>query len=147
MTAQVCVDASLALMWLLADPLRDKAYAIWEKWKEEETDMVAPPLFRAEVTSVIRQWVYRDALSQEDAEAVLTTALVWPISIWEPDGALQETAFALATEYNQPNAYDAQYLAVASLLGCEFWTGDQRLARALGDRLPLVKWIGDYTPP
>ena len=29
-------------------------------------------------------------------------------------------------------AYDATYVALAEVLGCELWTGDQRLAKASG---------------
>ena len=133
-------------MWVLPDPLQDRAHALARKWRQEGATLLAPPLFRAEVTSVIRQWVYRGALLQEDADAALRTALAWPITIWEPDSALQGRAFAIATDHNQPKAYDAQYLAVAALLGCQFWTGDQRLVRALGDKLPWAKWAGDYSP-
>jgi len=34
---------------------------------------------------------------------------------------------------------------MAQPYGCSLWTDDQRLLRLLGDRLPFVRWIGDYT--
>ena len=147
MPGRVCLDASLALMWVLSDPLAEKAEALWQQWAIEDVALVAPPLFRAEVTSVIRQTAHRGIIRQERAEAALRESLTWPVTLWEPNGLLQEKAFALATEHNQPKAYDAQYVALAALQGCELWTGDQRLVRALADKLPWVKWVGDYTPP
>lgn len=146
MPGQVCVDVSLALMWVLDDPLAEKAEQLWRQWATLETDMIAPPLFRAETTSVIRNKLHRTLISAKEASAALRDALLWPITIWDANDLLQRTAFQMATEYNQPQAYDAQYLAVASLLGCELWTGDKRLFNAVGGALPWVRWIGHYAP-
>lgn len=134
-------------MWVLPDPSSELAHALRRRWVEEEITLIAPPLFRAEVTSVIREWLYRGDLLLEEAEAALESSLAWPITIREPDGDLQRRAFTIATEYDQPKAYDAQYLSLAALLGCEFWTGDQRLVKVVGHNLPWAKWIGDYTAP
>ena len=46
----------------------------------------------------------------------------------------------------RPQAYDSHYLALAAILGLEFWTGDERLYNTVKHRLPWVKWLGDYQP-
>ena len=38
----------------------------------------------------------------------------------------------------------AEPLADAEESGSEFWTADQKLYNAVKDRLPFVKWLGDY---
>jgi predicted nucleic acid-binding protein len=48
----------------------------------------------------------------------------------------------LADEHNLPAAYGAHDVALAELLGAALWTADRRLLRALGGRLPFVRWIG-----
>ena len=53
-------------------------------------------------------------------------------------------ALRLAAEHGLPAAYDAQYLALALTLGCDFWTDDRRLLTQLGGRVDRVKWIADY---
>jgi predicted nucleic acid-binding protein len=35
-------------------------------------------------------------------------------------------------------------LSLAEEAGCEFWTADQKLYNAVKDRMPFVKWLGDY---
>ncbi|NPA27193.1 MAG: type II toxin-antitoxin system VapC family toxin, partial [Chloroflexi bacterium] len=47
-------------------------------------------------------------------------------------------ALALAHELNLPAAYDAHYLALARRMNAEFWTADQRLAKAVARRFPWV---------
>lgn len=146
LAGEVCVDASLALMWVLEDEFSESARGLALEWVRQQAKLLAPPLFRAEVTSVIRREVHRRVIRQERAEAALTESFAWPVAIWEDGDNLQRTAFNLATQHNRPKAYDAQYLAVASFLSCEFWTGDERLYNAVSAELPWVRWIGDYRP-
>ena len=51
-------------------------------------------------------------------------------------------AWALAKEYDRPEAYDTAYLAVAQIEECEFWTADRKLYRAVGDQLKWVRLVG-----
>ena len=60
---------------------------------------------------------------------------------------LHRTALTIAATYDLPAAYDAHYLALAQILGCDFWTGDGTLINTLRGRLAFVRWIGDYHPP
>lgn len=141
MAGRVCVDASLALMLLIPHDLTPKAEALWQSWSEEDLQIVAPPLFFAEVTSVLRESVYFGRVPPAEAEHNFTDFLDLGVkSIELPD--LQPRAWALAKQYNRPRAYDAQYLAVASALGCDLWTGDRRLVNALS--VSWLKWVGEY---
>ncbi len=71
------------------------------------------------------------------------TGPVKPIPDGGPPAELQSRAWSTAKQYNRPRAYDAQYLAVATAAGCELWTGDQRLVRAVN--ASWVKWLGDHS--
>jgi len=54
---------------------------------------------------------------------MLSQLLVYPVEYHEDD-ALLKTAFELAHRFNRPRAYDAQYLALATRLSCDFCTAD-----------------------
>ncbi|HLJ62064.1 MAG TPA: type II toxin-antitoxin system VapC family toxin [bacterium] len=141
MAGRVCIDASIALMLLLPHDLTTQADALWSLWTREGVDRVTAPLFFAEVTSVLREHVYRGILSNSDGDqafAVFTSLRIRGIS----STGLQPQAWSLAKAYNRPRAYDAQYLAVAAMLGCEMWTADRRLVNAVN--APWIRWVGDH---
>ena len=143
----VCVDASLAIAWIIRERFTDSALALRGAWVRETVELVAPPIFPSEVTSTIRRMAYQGALSPEEGRQALERAPAWPVTVREDSDDLQRQAYELATRFNRPRAYDAQYLALAEAEGCELWTGDERLINALQGQLPWAHWIGDYTPP
>ena len=50
-------------------------------------------------------------------------------------------SWELAEQFNRPTAYDASYLALAESAGCELWTTDGRLLKAVAGTLPWVKTL------
>jgi predicted nucleic acid-binding protein len=50
-------------------------------------------------------------------------------------------AWELARQYDRPTTYDASYLALAVSAGCELWTADGRLVKAVAASLPWVKTL------
>ena len=134
----VCLDASFILDLLFAGPLTPTIEGLWKTWLEQGVDCVAPTLFQAETTSVLRNRVYRNIITIEEAMPVFRTIRRLAIRFVNyPD--LQEQAWDIALRFNQPRAYDAQYLAVAEREGCEFWTTDKRLFNSVHDTLPWVR--------
>lgn len=144
MPGAVCVDASLAIKWIFPEDLSDEATNLRRRWRADEITQVAPQLFPAEVTSIVRERAFRGELAPAEAAAVLERALRWPVRLAAPDPELQRTALEFASRFNHPKAHDAQYLALAYLLDCELWTGDKRLVNSLQGALPWVKWVGDF---
>jgi predicted nucleic acid-binding protein len=112
-------------------------------WSGSATRLVVPPQFFAELTSVLRNLVYRKLLTPGEGDAALAAALSYRVHQIQP-AELQERAWALAKQFNRPTAYDAQYLAVAQIEGCDLWTADRRLVNATG--VPWVRWLGDLAP-
>ena len=140
---RVCVDASLALEWLFYDEYREQADALLRNWAEDDVEMVAPPMFHAEVISAIRKSVYFKRVSREDGDHLFAVYLTLPIRV--VDGAeVQRKAWELATRFNLPVCYDMQYLAVAELADCALWTADRRLVNLVRGKNKSVKWLGDY---
>lgn len=139
----VCVDASVPLAFLLNDDEWAGAERRWSDWLRRKEDIVSPPLFQPEVTSAIRRRVFLGALPADAGESALNLSLGWPVRLWPGSPTLQLRAYEFAARFNRPRAYDAQYLAVADMLGCELWTADRRLFNAVHHHLPWVHWIGE----
>ncbi len=143
MAGLVCVDASLVLQVLLPDARTPEVDGLWDAWSAQETDLVSPPLFFAEVTSVLRLQVHLRRIEAEFGERAFSLFMRMRVRVVSPPD-LQPRAWALAKEHGLPRAYDAQYLAVADSLACELWTADGRLARAV--RVPWLRLVGAEPP-
>jgi predicted nucleic acid-binding protein len=141
--SQVCVDANIVVKIVSPEELRTQAIALWQRWLNEEREVVAPRLLSYEVTSVLRRKAARDLLTLDEARGALDAALALPITLIDlPD--LSQQAFELATRFNRPTAYDSHYLALAEHLDCRFWTADERLYNATKGQFPHIRWLGDY---
>ena len=103
--------------------------------------IVCPPLLYAEVPSVLRAAVHFGRISLEDGERAFQTFCDFDITV-SARADLHILAWELAKEHRQPRIYDSMYLAVARSEGCDFWTGDLRLANSVN--APWVKWVGTH---
>jgi predicted nucleic acid-binding protein len=144
MNSTVCIDASLALIWLLPAERDEIAEALRRKWDNDGFEIITAPLFHAEVTSVLREQVYFNKLLPEEGEQAFSTYLEMGVrSIDSPE--IQKRAWELAKKFNLPRTYDMQYLAVAELKDCELWTNDKRLVNFLQGKDSRIKWVGEYS--
>ena len=76
---------------------------------------------------------YSSAVIARIAEAV--------VAVEEPT-FLYRRSLGLAAEFGLGSTYDALYLALAESEGCEMWTADLRLCRAVDDRFSLLRCLG-----
>jgi len=122
------VDASLVVTWCL-DAEDDLA-------KLAPGERCAPPLMWSEARSALHEWVWRGTLGTDEAgraRARLKDADVEP----RAHPGLADEAWRIADELGWAKTYDAEYVALASLLGCRLVTVDGRLRRG-ADRLGFV---------
>ena len=144
MNSRVCIDASLAVRWVVPTEQDPMADSLLQAWDEAGIELITPPLFDAEVSSAIRKHVYLKHLLPRQGERAyrlyrqLRIVTVSPVN-------LSEIAWRLAVEFNQVRTYDMQYLAVAELEDCEFWTADRRLANSLKGKNKRIRWLGEFT--
>ncbi len=141
---RVCVDASLAVTWLLRIQEDNYADDLRRKWQVGGIEMTGPSMFHSEVTSVLREEVYFKRLSQEEGEEAFSLYASIPIRIVD-DIIVYRLAWELARKYNLPRTYDMQYLAVAEMEDCELWTVDRKLVNAVQGKNKRVRWVGEYS--
>ena len=98
--------------------------------------LVAPPLMWSEARSAIHEALWRGEIRAEDAEATRARLERCPVEPRLPD-RLGEEAWRIADELGWAKTYDAEYVALARILGCRLVTLDGRLRRA-ADRLGFV---------
>ncbi len=137
----VCVDASLAAKWVLPEPDRDIAQALYEEWRAAILEIIGPPLLFAEITNILRRNVVRDVIIPAEALTAEAVFRRLGVRVASPDDLYRE-ALILAQRFDLPAAYDTQYLAVAQIEGCDFWTADERLFNRVSTELPWVQLLG-----
>ena len=143
MTSQICVDSGILLKLLLYEPDSHLAESLWRGWVKAGVQPIAPHLFPFEVTAVLRKLTHRGVIQAEMGQAILEKALQFDVTLQTFVG-IHERAWQLATEFGRPTAYDAHYLALAEHLGCPFWTADQKLFNAVGEKLDWVHLLGNF---
>jgi predicted nucleic acid-binding protein len=140
----ICVDASVAVKWIMEEERSDRADGLYNATVEAGQPIIAPPLLPLEVTNILRQRMRAQSrISLVTATEFLDAFLALPIEYHNPAG-LHHQALVLADAIGLPATYDAHYLALAEHFGCELWTDDQRLMRQVESSLPFVRWIGDH---
>ncbi len=146
MTGSVVVDASLAVKWLVQEEYSDKARAVLQSWVDRDITRMAPYLMPFEVANALHRRMLRGELSVGDSTRMITRLLESSLELRQPAG-LHAKALQLADELNQNAAYDAHYLALAEVVGCEIWTADERLYRVARPSIGNVRWIGELDGP
>lgn len=91
-------------------------------------ELVAPPLMWSEFLSSLHQGVWRADRSEAEARADLRALRDAPIRSRSMRG-LRDEAWRIAGDMGWAKTYDAEYVALARLLGCRLVTLDARLRR------------------
>lgn len=124
----IVLDASVALDALLsANGFEDLA----------QNELTAPPVMWSEVTSALREVVWRKLISKESALEGLARLSKAPIKRNAPKNLHQE-AWIVAEQLGWVKTYDAEYVALARLLDCRLLTRDARLQRGAGDLVEII---------
>ncbi|MDD5190546.1 MAG: type II toxin-antitoxin system VapC family toxin [Dehalococcoidales bacterium] len=137
-----CLDASVAVPWLLPNQQDARADALLLKLLDSKTDLVAAPFFNAEVTSAIRLRVFLKQITLAEGESAFQRFMALEVNQFNHP-SLDQVAWELAKKYNTIRTYDMYYLAVAELLDCALWTNDKRLYNVLQGRNQRVRCLDD----
>lgn len=143
----IVIDSNIAVASSLADePLYSKANQILRFWHKVGERLIAPQLWRSEVTAVIRKAVFQERVSANEGQEILAGLLLYPIQFYEDNELLIE-AYKISVRFNQPRAYDTQYVALAERFSAEFWTTDKRLVNSVQTQNAQIRWLGDWNAP
>ncbi len=121
------VDASLTVAWCLGTGEFDEL---------APGERCAPALMWSEARSALHERMRRGELSLDGADRARERLADANVALTTHHD-LADEAWRIADELGWAKTYDAEYVALASLLGCQLVTVDARLRRG-ADRLGFV---------
>lgn len=101
-----------------------------------DADLSSPPLMWSEARSAVRARWWRGEIDREEAEGIRQRLEGCPVRRRMPD-ELADEAWKVSVELGWAKTHDAEYVALARLLGGRVVTLDRRLRRG-ADQLGLV---------
>ena len=101
-----------------------------------DPELYGPSLMWSEARAALHDVMWRGQLSKADALSALERLEAAPVTRRDPP-SLGHEAWRIAGELGWARTYDAEYVALASILGCRLVTLDARLRRG-ADRLGFV---------
>lgn len=131
---EIVVDASVAAMWVLAEPYSDQAAILlgYERCH-------APGHWLAEAVNAVWGRCYRGGISAEQAQAAASLLLNAPVSVTPIPGLMQR---ALAMSLGMSiTIYDSLYVALAEQLGIPMVTADQTLIQRVATHADLARLV------
>ena len=141
--SQVVLDSGIFIASVYLETLTTEAKGLLHQLQVAQVTLNAPTLLRYELVAVSRKAVYQARVTAEEGLIARDQLLSYPVTL-HFDDALLKRGYELAEEYNRPTAYDAQYLALAERLSCDFWTADERMFNAVNTKFSGIHWLGTW---
>jgi predicted nucleic acid-binding protein len=129
--------------WLVDEIDRDQALRLYENVPLLGGTFVAPAHVLGEASSAIYKRVRQGGIVLEDALRLVDDLQALPILAMSPPG-LHRRAFEIAARFQLKWIYDAFYVALAEIIGCELWTADEALHQAVREAHTNVRLLAEY---
>lgn len=140
---RIVIDANVVVKWFLDDEeYVDNAVAIKDAFLEDKIDLIAPIILPVEWANAMNVSIKRKRFPDKEWEGALEDFEEFSIPIVNSNGLLK-LAWSYSRSFDKA-VYDGIYMALASIEGCELVTGDKPLFNSVQDRIPWVRWIGDF---
>jgi len=133
------IDASVAVKWLLPEPLSDRADRLLQAFRRGRLRLVAPDLLIPEVGNALwKRSVRIGEITFDEARLQYRRLLGLRLPL-VASSSLATAALQLAKQHAHP-IYDAFYIALAVRRRCDLVTADEALLNKL--RSPMLRWLG-----
>jgi predicted nucleic acid-binding protein len=119
------VDASAAIKWILPEPGSADALRL----QDPAHELHAPAFLDLEIANVLWKSVRLNRITRQEGDARLADVPAWPVSRHH-EAPLLARALDLANDTGR-SVYDCLYLALASELGGQMVTADEKLVNSL----------------
>ena len=140
------VDASVALKWQFEDEeVTEPATALLRDFVEGRVELVSPTLFAYEIINAVNVAINRNRIGEEAGYRAIVYLTSLGIELRGFENLIGPT-FYMARQYGL-SPYDCAYMALAEEEKCDLLTGDRELSNTMRNRIPWVKWIGNYSSP
>ena len=136
------LDASVALKWVLPEPLSDKARQLRDDYQKQLHELLSPDVFPAEIAHALTRAERRKIISVGDAAGFLADILQ-TAPILHSHLALLARATDISSRM-RIGVYDCLYVTLAEREGCELVTADDRLVRNLQTHFPFILPLGSW---
>ncbi len=138
--SQVVIDSSFLLKILLPEDKSEHAENLWKGWIKDSIKVVAPTLIVFEVSSVLRNKIYRGILENGDAKELINQIKHLDfILIYTED--LLDSAWEIGEILKPSVLYDCFYIALSKFLGTPLWTADRKLYNSAKEEFPFINVI------
>ena len=145
MNGVACIDASVAVKWVVVEDDTESALRFLRDLLVQATRLIGPLHLKAEVTSAIYRRLRLGELVEVDALGAVSEYEALPIELLDMP-SLSRRAIELSLEFGLKYPYDAMYLALGELLDCEVWTADQAFHSDAHSRYPRLRLLTEFEP-
>lgn len=136
------LDSSVALKWVLPEPLSDKARQLRDDYRNGIHRLLAPDILPAEAAHALARAERRKIIPVGDAAKHLADLLM-TAPRFPPYGPLLSRALAIASQ-ERVGVYDCLYVALAEKENCELVTADDKLVKNLQPHFPFIKALSSF---
>jgi predicted nucleic acid-binding protein len=138
--SRVVIDASFLLKVLLPEDKSEKAEELWRSWIKDSIKVVAPTLIIFEVSSVLRNKIYRGILENDDARELINQVKHLDLILIYVEDILN-LAWEIGEILKPSVLYDCFYIALSKFLDVPLWTADTKLYNSAKGEFPFIKVI------
>jgi predicted nucleic acid-binding protein len=137
---ELVVDAGIFISLYSPDKFSAGCIQLIANAQKQRLLLCAPSLIFYEFAAVLRLHTFKKQISHAQAKQALESFKRVELRIFEHDFLIMR-GLELADQFNQPRAYDTQYLALAETLDCLLWTTDERFYTAVKGSYPKIHAI------
>jgi predicted nucleic acid-binding protein len=135
----ISIDASIIIKWFVEEEYSDIALKIRDDYVDQEIDIVIPELAYYEVLNALR---YSNVFGMDELKKIGETLEDYQFLRISLRGMYLQKTVERALKHGV-TIYDAAYIAIGDVRGCEVYTADEKLLAKM-EGLPYIKHLKHY---